>query len=351
MAWVEFESTTTEFCWDAITDWVITPWVQLALRFNFVQLLFHLFAQFSHFIFVVPFVNHYISFKQNVAPLITLAVEWIDTYAIQHWKIFRSSYRKLAWVGFEPTTTEICSDAPTNWAIKPWVQLALRANFVQLLLFHLLVQFSHFISAVAFVIRHICFKQNVAQVITLAVELIDTYGIQHWRIYKSSYRNLAWVGFEPMTSEFYSDALTIWAIRPRVQLTLRANFVQLLPFHLYVQFSHFILAVVFAIHHICFERNLAQVITLARKWIDAYGIQPWRIFRSSYSKLAWVGFESTTTDFHSDALDNWVIRSWVQFALIANLVELLLFHLFLEYSFILAIALVSCDICFKRNVA
>ena len=30
---------------------------------------------------------------------------------------FRSSYTKLAWVGFEPTTTEFRSDALTDWAI------------------------------------------------------------------------------------------------------------------------------------------------------------------------------------------------------------------------------------------
>ena len=33
----------------------------------------------------------------------------IDTWGIHHWKIFRSSYKKLAWVGFEPTTTEFRS--------------------------------------------------------------------------------------------------------------------------------------------------------------------------------------------------------------------------------------------------
>ena len=81
-------------------------------------------------------------------------------------KDFWSSYRKLAWVGFEPTTTGFCSDALTDWATRPWVQLALRANFVQLLQFHLFVQCSHFISAVAFVSHHIYFKQNLAQVIT-----------------------------------------------------------------------------------------------------------------------------------------------------------------------------------------
>ena len=57
---------------------------------------------------------------------------------IDHWKILWSSYRKLAWVQFEPTTTAFCSDAVTDWSIKPWVQLTLRTNFVQQLQFHLL---------------------------------------------------------------------------------------------------------------------------------------------------------------------------------------------------------------------
>ena len=54
--------------------------------------------------------------------------EWADTYDIYHWRIPWSSYRKLAWVGFEPTTTEFHPDALTDWAIKPWVQFALRAS-------------------------------------------------------------------------------------------------------------------------------------------------------------------------------------------------------------------------------
>ena len=65
--------------------------------------------------------------------VITLVAKWIDTYGIHHWRTFRSSYRKLAWVGFEPTTTEFRSGPLTDWAMRPWVQLALRANFVQLL--------------------------------------------------------------------------------------------------------------------------------------------------------------------------------------------------------------------------
>ena len=82
-------------------------------------------------------------------------------------KYLWSIYRKLAWVGFEPTTTEFHSDALTNWAIRLWVQLRLRTNFVQLLQFQISVQYSHFVLAIVFVSRHICFKQNLTQVITL----------------------------------------------------------------------------------------------------------------------------------------------------------------------------------------
>ena len=92
------------------------------------------------------------------------AAEWTDTYGIHHWRILRSNYRMLAWVGFEPMTTEFCSDALTDWAIiRPWVQLALGANFVQLLQFHLSVQCSRFILAIALVSCHICFKWNLTQ--------------------------------------------------------------------------------------------------------------------------------------------------------------------------------------------
>ena len=101
--------------------------------------------------------------------------------------------RKLAWMGFESTTTEFCSDAWTNWAIRPWVQLALRANFVQLLQFHLFVQCSHFILAIAFISHHSCFKRNLTQFIMLVAEWIDTYGIHHWRIFEVAIVNwLEW---------------------------------------------------------------------------------------------------------------------------------------------------------------
>ena len=135
-------------------------------------------------------------------------------------------------MGFEATTTELRSDALTNWAIRPQAQLAVRANFVQLLQFHCLFSFKfHFNyclrqSARLFWLIEIFLRQS-----HVCIGMNDTYGIHHWRILWSSYRKLVLVGFEPATTEFHLDALTDWAIRPQAQLTLRANFVQLLQFH------------------------------------------------------------------------------------------------------------------------
>ena len=53
--------------------------------------------------------------------------------------------------------------------------------------------------------RHCGDKQEA----TLFFIYIYIYGIHHWRILWSSYRKLAWVGFEPMTTEFRSGALTL----------------------------------------------------------------------------------------------------------------------------------------------
>ena len=66
---------------------------------------------------------------------------YIDSYksstdCIHHWRILWSRYRKLAWVGLEPTPTEFRSDALTDRDIRSWVQLVLRAIFVQLLHLH-----------------------------------------------------------------------------------------------------------------------------------------------------------------------------------------------------------------------
>ena len=179
-------------------------------------------------------------------------------------------------------TTEFHSGPLTNWAIRTLVQLALRANFVQLLQFYLVLQSSRLISVFSFISQHIPFKQSLAQLITLVAKWIDTYGIHHWRILRSSYTKLPRVEFEwTKTTKLRSHALTNWAIRSRVQLALRGNFVQLLQFHLFIQCSWFISVFAFISRHICFKQSLAQVITLVGEWISTYGILYWTILRAS----------------------------------------------------------------------
>ena len=77
----------------------------------------------------------------------------------------------------------------------------------------------------------------------------------------------------------------------------------------FVKCSSFILTIVFVSRHISFQRNLAQAVVLVAEWIGKYGIHNWMILRSSYKKMAWMGFEPTTYKFCSDALANWATRS------------------------------------------
>ena len=120
--------------------------------------------------------------------------------------VFRSSCRK--W--FEPTTTESRLDALSCWAIKPWAQIALSANFLHQLQFYLFVLCSRFVSAIAFASRNICFKKNLAQVMTLIAKWIDTYSIHHWMIFRSSYRKLA---KKEIVNELEPKKVGIWLRR------------------------------------------------------------------------------------------------------------------------------------------
>ena len=130
-----FEPTPTEFRSDALTDWPITPRVQLAFTVNFVHLL-----QFNHlfnmiFQFGYSSVSKFILIKVSVGNQMS-AAEWADIYRNQNLQNLWSSYRKLLWERFEPTITEFRSDALTDWTITSWAQLAFRAIFIQLLQFH-----------------------------------------------------------------------------------------------------------------------------------------------------------------------------------------------------------------------
>ena len=138
LVWIGFEPTTTKFFWDALTDWAIKPWAQLAFRANFVQLLqFHCLLsvtfRFGLCLCQWPRLFELIFHWGNHR---SVAVWTDDTWGIHHWQIISCRYRKLTRIGFEIMTTEFLSTVPTDWAIRLWVQLALRANFVQLEAFH-----------------------------------------------------------------------------------------------------------------------------------------------------------------------------------------------------------------------
>ena len=115
------------------------------------------------------------------------------------------------------------------------------------------------------------------------------------------------MGFEPKTTEFRSDTLTDLVFRPRVQLTLRAKFKQLLQFHrlFSVKFPFG-----YSLHQstLLFWWKISWVNHMSVvEWTDTYGIHHWTILWSSFRKLAWVGFEPTTTELRSDSLIEWAI--------------------------------------------
>ena len=84
----------------------------------------------------------------------------------------------------------------------------------------------------------------LVQTLSYKIIYIYIYRIHHWRILssiESSYRKLAWVGFESMTTEFRSDALTNWAIRPWSSTCTQSQLCTATPhFHLFVHCSCFI---------------------------------------------------------------------------------------------------------------
>ena len=129
---------------------------------NFVKLLKTPFLQ-NTFRRIFPYLLS-VSVSVSLSLCLSVSLSLSPSLSLSLGRIFRSSYRKLVWVGFEPTTTEFRSDVLTDWAIRPWVQLTLRANFVQLLQFHLFVQCSRFISVFAFVSRQItCARLRLKQ--------------------------------------------------------------------------------------------------------------------------------------------------------------------------------------------
>ena len=96
-----------------------------------------------------------------------------DTYCIYYWRMFWCIYRKLAWVGFEPTTTEFRSDNFTELSAHEFNShseptLYSYSNFI-------VCSVSNFISAIAFVSHHACFNWNLLEVITWYICIKNIY--------------------------------------------------------------------------------------------------------------------------------------------------------------------------------
>ena len=126
-------------CSYAVTSWAIRPCVQLSLRVNFLQPLqfYHLLSVIFHFgRLPLSFATfHQSKFSVSIH---TSVAEWTDQINIHHWRILGTSFRTLTWVALETATSEPFSDTLTNWTIRPYVQFALRANFVLPIQFHYL---------------------------------------------------------------------------------------------------------------------------------------------------------------------------------------------------------------------
>ena len=326
--------TVNEFHSDAVNDWGIKPWVQVAFRANFVELLQwdHLFRVIFHFgQFLRPLLRFFSSRLSSVNHMST--AERAGTYGIHQCRIPWSRYRKLDWVGCEPTITEFGSDALIDWAIRQCVHLPLRPKFVQL--FQLQRLFS--------VIFHYgcCFPQSLRLFSSRpawgndmsAGEWAGTYGIHHWWILRSRYRKLDQMGFEPTITEFRSDALTDRAIWPCVQLALTANLEQLLKLHrlfnVIFDFGHCLLQSPRSFSSRFFWGSHMSI----AEWADTYDIEHWRFLWSRFRKLDRVGFEPTIAEFRWDPLIHWAIEPWDQLALRVNFLQLVQLHRLFNVTF------------------
>ena len=116
---------------------------------------------------------------------------------------------------------------------------------------------------------------------------------------------------------------------------LKAIFV---PYMVKIVFGHFLLKVN--------KKGGVRLLYHHHKYI--YGMHPRKILWSSYRKLAWVGFEPTTTEFHSDPLIDWAFRWGDEFNLHSE-PTLYNYSSFIVCSvsrLILAIAFISRHACF-----
>ena len=119
-----------------------------------------------------------------------------------------------------------------------------------------IIQCSRFISGNAFVSRHICFKQNLPQIIALVAEWIDAYGINQWIIFRSSYRKSTWMGF-------------------------KRNYIYLLYIYIYIYYRY---------RYIYIDIYICELVNLTRnkiKWITKKFIHPYYSLNSDSELAHW----------------------------------------------------------------
>ena len=131
------------------------------------------------YIFIYIYICVYISIHIYIYMCVCVCV-CVYVYSIHHWGILSSSCRELAGVVLEPTTSEFHSEALTDWAVMQWIQLALRANFVQPLEFRLLfsVRF-HFSYCLCRQLPRLFWSKFCRSNHISVAEWTDTYDIHH----------------------------------------------------------------------------------------------------------------------------------------------------------------------------
>lgn len=134
LVWVSLDPMFTEFHSGTLTNWAIMSRDRFPLTANYLHLLkFHtlLSAVFSFWSLSWLFAHwpQLQSWIRNHVFIITYLAKWTNKYGIHHRWVYRSCYRKLAWVRLEPTTTEFRSGALTKWAIRRYDQLVLTAIY------------------------------------------------------------------------------------------------------------------------------------------------------------------------------------------------------------------------------
>ena len=84
--------------------------------------------------------------------------------------------------------------------------------------------------------------------------------IHNWRHFRSSYRKSTWVGIEPTTTAFCSDALNRVSYQAIRLTRVQSQVITATSISPFVQCSDFIFIIAFASRHIYHNRNLAKVI-------------------------------------------------------------------------------------------